>query len=505
MTTGWEKSDGSVPRASGAAPETRVALTLLLPALIILTAATGCMDSRATRPGEFDAAFHVRPDKWRQVNLATRGEGAEMPQRVIIIREESTWASISNLTSAREQIAERPADGLRLLITPEMAADAADDMRQLAEAIGRWSTQVETYVQPSGRKKWAEDASKVFAIIYRVDHGVEAADPRPYARATQQHLSQGAPLARSVMEYVAAQSAPGRMFKDGRLLYNEERRRLVVKFAMAGVFQAADLRIPDGAVEEVMAIMEQGPMSAVIVQGMIEQKMLELRQRAERDERPIRRDELTVYLDVMPRMLQNMARLLDQWDKFYLVVMEMAEVDGQTVGSLVVDVRPGYEVRIDELHDLAPVLTAKGRFRLTFWQEEPAGQAEAEESVIHVQCVSERGGQAAIRFEKWFYGLAGLLAFPLDDWALHSVDLVTRKTAPHAKVTTVTVLMNLVDYAPGEDTRRILRVTQERRLNVETQGEQVDRFADVERTIEFLSPEKVWYDTSTSRTRLPGP
>ena len=394
-------------------------------------------------------------------------------------------------------------EGLRLLITPEMAAEVAEELRELAGAIANWSEAVDAYTTPAGRAKWAEDAAKVFAVIYRVDYGAEAADPRPYANREMTYLSRGAPMARSIMEYVGRQTTSGDLFADGRLLKDDERRRLVIQFGLAGVFQAADLRIPDHATDEILEIMEQGPMSAVVVQGMLQRKLLELRQRAERDERPVHRDEMTRYLGFMPGVLKNLARLLEQWDKFYLVIFETAEIDGQTVGSMVVDVRPGYEVRIDQLHSLAPALTGKGRFRLNFWQ-----QASADDNgsgTIHIQCINERGGQAAVRFEQWFYSLAGIFAFPLDDWSLQAVEIATERPEPHLKLTTTTVLMKLTHGEPGQDSRRVLRIRESRRLMVETKGQKVDRIAQTEREIEFHTPEKVWYDSSTSRSLLPGP
>lgn len=501
-------------KPTNATEDRQHAFWAILPALAtaVISSALigGCMKSRATAPGEFDRLYIERENIMQHADADDDELSDRLPERMIIISEGSTWASVNNLLSAGERLRQGEQDDLRLLVTPEMAAEAAEVLQQLSEAIQSWSEDVAAYAGDAGREKWAEDAAKVFAVIYRVDYGSEAADPRPYANRRLTHLSQGAPLARSVLEYIGRQSSGGSLFEDGRLLGAERRRQLVIQFGLAGVFQAADLRIPRGALEELSEIMEQGPLSAVVVQGMLKRKLLELRRRAESDERPIHRNELTGYLDIMPPVLNNLARLLEQWDKFYLVVFEVAEIDGRMIGSLVADVRPGYEVRIDQLHSLAPALTGKGRFRLNFWQEGGGGGSddearEADESRIIVQAINERGGQAAVRFEQWFYDLAGLFAFPLDDWSLHSVEVVTRQPEPHLKLTDVTVLMNLVHYEPGEDSRRAIRVSQARRLVVESKGERVDRFAETSREIEFHTPEKVWYDSSTSRTRLPGP
>jgi hypothetical protein len=237
------------------------------------------------------------------------------------------------------------------------------------------------------------------------------------------------------------------------------------------------------------------------VENVLRRKLLELRRRAEDNERPPSNKKMIRYLKAVPLALRNMARLVEQWDKFYLAAAEIGETPDGTVLSALLDVQPGQVVRLDAIHDMAPLLTVEGRARVNLWLETGDDGAER----VRVQLVSERLGRAAVRFDSWVYGFVRLLAFPIEDWALREMTITTTRPARHRKETTVELLLAACRYTKGEDPRRAIRIHTTRQLDVVTRGDNVDRNIVRDLQFEYFRPDRVWSYEREWTDALPKP
>ena len=474
---------------------------VLLVAATWLAAATGgCMKSQPLAGDRMDQLYHEAPSAWAQAEPTTLTvEGKTLPGRVTLVREQSLRRSIVNLSKLRDRLFHTDGD-LQLLISDEVAESVASIAREMADRTERWGEKAEEYPSDSGRQDWANDTASILALFYVLDRGDAAADPRQVAGSGRSEVTVMAPVIRSMITYMMMKRMEIETQGRQRLLSTPSERRLPVEFILQGAFRLAELGMPAEAPDEVLHIFEEGPPTVVGVEHELRGLLLGLRKEAEEDRRPPDDRKLKLSLKAVPMALNNIARLLEQWNKFYLVSMELGTIGGRQAVSLVLDVQPGRSVRIDAVHSLAPVVTMEGRVRINLTSiESEAGDQ------TRVQIINERGGRIAVRFESWVYGLASLFAFPIEDWGLQ--EMVITKTRPqrHRKEVKVELLLKARDYSEGDDPRRLMRIHTVRRLEVTTKKEKVDRIVRHDTRFEFFRPERMWYYDRTSRQALPEP
>jgi len=472
---------------------------LLVAATWLAAAAGGCMKSQPLAGDRMDQLYHEAPSAWVQAEPTTLTvEGKTLPGRVTLVREQSLRRSIVNLSNLRDRLFQTDGD-LQLLISDEVAESVASIVREMADRTERWGQEAEKYPSDSGRQGWANDTASILALLYVLDRGDAAADPRQVAGPRRPNTAVIAPVVRSMITCMMKRmeiETHGRQ----RLLGTPSERRLPVEFILQGAFRLAELRMPAEAPDEVLRVFEEGPPTVVGVENELRGLLLELRKEAEEDRRPPANRRLKLSLKAVPPALDNMARLLEQWNKFYLLSMELGTIGGRQAVSLVLDVQPGRSVRIDAVHSLAPVVTMEGRVRINLTSSESDAGDQT-----RVQIINERGGRIAVRFESWIYGLASLFAFPIEDWGLQEMAITKTRTQRHRKDVKVELLLRARDYSEGDDPRRLMRIHTVRRLTVTTKKEKVSRIVRHDTRFEFFRPERMWYYDRMSRQVLPDP
>jgi len=282
----------------------------------------------------------------------------------------------------------------------------------------------------------------------------------------------------------------------------ESQRSLPIEFVLRGAFRLARLQMPAQAPAEVQNVFDHGPPTAVGVENILREKLLDLRKQAERGAKLSGNKSLELVMKGIPIALAKLARGIEQWDKFYLAAVEVGEVDGEEMISLVADVQPGETVRIDQVHAMAPLLTFQGRTRINL--RKVPGQGEGAER-LSARFVDERGGQVCVRFESGIYSLASLLAFPIEDWVLDEMVITRSQPERHRKETDVVLLMRTREWKEGQDRRRVMRIHTVRTLEVTTSGETVDRRVRTDLRFEFFRADRMWYYDRTSYTLLAKP
>jgi len=466
----------------------------------LLLAASGCMKSDSLSPEQFGQLYQVSPDRWADATPALLAfNDKTIPNKVVVAYESNLMASARSLAAVRGQLAAGTSSA-RLLIADELADSAAGVLREAAARTETWAEAAEDYARPSGRDRWVRDTAAVLILLYRIDRGPGAIDPREAIRHDRSAGAMLAPALRSMalymMKRMEVETGGGEIL--GAL---GDQRQLPAEFMLRAAFRTAALEMPARVPAEVMEIFDRGPPTALGVEHELRGRLAAWRAQAEKLPRSGVNKQAARYLRTVPLLLRTMARFFEQWDKFYLVSAELGQVDGNEVVSLVLDVQPGQSVRLDAVHPMAPVLTMEGRTRLNFWT---ADSPEAE--VVHMQFVDERAGRVAVRFESWVYGLASLLTFPIEDWALREIIVTTTEPERHRKVTTVKLLLETCRYrGPADDPRRVMQIRTDRRLQVTTRGDVVDRIVRYNTLFEFCRAQRVWRYERSSRQLLPQP
>ncbi len=470
--------------------------------LLLLLAGGGCMRSEPLAPGAMDSLYRPSGDRWAgaekpRIEVA----GRPLPTRFVMRREDSLFRSAVNLGEARGRLFAGSGD-FEVLLADDLGEMLVRVLRDLAERTEGWAERSSEYPLDRGREQWASDTAAILSLLYRLDRGPAAADPREALLEDRSAAASVAPIIQSLTGYLMRRMevAGGEAELLGRL---GSSRSLPVAFILRGAFRLAGLREPAGASREVLEVFDEGPPTAVGVENVLRRRLLAWRDEAEKSPGPSLNRKVTKYLRAVPMILDAAARLAEQWHKFYLVSAALGEdASGNHVVSMVVDVRPGEAVRMDAVHPMAPVLTVEGRARVNFWSTEGA-MGEAEETCVRF--LDERGGRVAIRFESWVYGLASLFTFPIEDWALEEITVQQTRPERHRYETFVRVLMRSRRYAEGEDRRRALRVHTVRTLEVTTEGEQVERVVCKDTRFEYARPKRRWYYERESREALPKP
>ncbi|NIA21316.1 MAG: hypothetical protein GWP05_04965, partial [Anaerolineaceae bacterium] len=320
----------------------RIAIVLVA-VVWLATAAGGCMKSQPLAADRMEQLHRPGPGIWTQAEpLVMTVDGRTLPSRVTLVREQSLRRSIVSLSEMRDRLFNTDGD-LRLLISDEVAESVASMVREMAERTKRWGDTVQEYPRNSGRRDWANDTASILALLYVLDRGDAVADPRQGAGARRSDVSVIAPVVRAMITYMMKRmeiETRGRQ----RLLGTPSERRLPVEFILQGAFRLAELRVPPGAPDEVLRIFEEGPPTAVGVENQVRDLLLKLRAEAEEDRRPPANRKLKRAMQAVPLALNNVARLLEQWNKFYLVSMELGTIGDQQAVSLVLDVQPGRSV-----------------------------------------------------------------------------------------------------------------------------------------------------------------
>jgi hypothetical protein len=491
-----------IPCGSGATATVvcRRAVSLLV--LIVLTlGAAGCMKSQALESGKMDTLYQVSPNVWPQaVPPKIDVAGFAVPTSLVLTRERDLFASVMDIINARKRM-----DGgettFRVLLADQLTDRMADVLWDLSRRTKQWGESSEKYSKPYGRDDWAADTAGLLTLLYRLDRGETATDPREAFHPTQSQLASLAPVLRSLLMMLMKRLEfdPG---EGGLMAGLESQRSLPIEFVLRGSFRLARLQMPPQAPAEVQAVFDHGPPTALGVENVLREKLLDLRKQAERGTKLTGNKNLELAMKSIPIVLANLARGMEQWGKFYLAAVEVGEVNGDEMISLVADVQPGEVVRIDQVHAMAPLLTFQGRTRVNL--RKAPGQGDGAER-MSARFVDERSGQVCVRFESGIYGVASLLAFPIEDWVLDEMVVTQSQPERHRKETDVVLLMRTREWKEGQDRRRVMRVHTVRTLEVTTSGETVDRRVRTDLRFEFSRADRMWYYDRTSYTPLAKP
>jgi hypothetical protein len=474
-----------------------VLLTLLVLAAV---AAPGCLKNDALAEGRMDEVYRPSVNRWPEAEpIKLTVAGRPVPSRLTLTREHDLLSSVLDIVKAREKVFSE-SRRMQLLVADDLGDMLAGILRDMAERTRGWAESSDDYAKTDGREKWAGDTAGILSLLYRIDRGRAVADPREALDPERSRWAAVAPVLRSVIT-VMMHRMELETGDQGLLSALEDQRSLPVAFVLRGAFRLASLEMPADAPATVLEVFDHGPPTAVGVENVLRRRLLELRDKAEEGRRPPSSKKMTRYLKAVPILLRNIARGVEQWDKFYLASAEIGTTGSGPMLSLVADVQPGQVVRIDAVHKMAPLVTLEGRTRVNLWQtSEPDGGPKR----VHVQFVDERGGRVAVRFESWVYGLVSLFAFPIEDWGLDELVITRTRPERHRREMIVDMMMTARKYGAGdEDRRRMIRLRTVRRLEVTTTGDTVDRRVRTDLRFEYWRPDRMWYYDRTSYKVLP--
>ena len=477
-----------------------------LAALLLVVASLavpGCMKSQALPADRMDQVYQLSGNRWATAETPeiTMG-GMNVPTSLVLTEERDLFASVMDILDARQRL-DAGESTFRLLIADQLADRMAEVLQDMAERTRTWGHSAERYSQPGGREDWAADTAGILTLLYRLDRGDAVADPREVLHDSQSQLASLAPVLRSLVLMLMKRMEVDSGGDDGLFSGLAGQRSLPTEFVLRGAFRLARLQMPPQAPDEIQNVFDYGPPTAIGVEGVLQQKLLDLRVDAERGPRLTQNKRIEQVLKTIPIALANVARGIEQWNKFYLVSVQLGTSEGKEVVSLVADVQPGQVVRIDQVHEMAPLLTFQGRTRINI--SSPPDSAADGADRLSIRFVDERGGQVAIRFESWVYGPAGLLAFPIEDWILDEVVVTRAQPDRHRRDTDIVLLMRTRQWKEGQDRRRVLHIHTVRTLDVKTVGETVDRRVRNDLRFEFSRPDRMWYYDRTSYSPLPKP
>ena len=195
-----------------------------------------------------------------------------------------------------------------------------------------------------------------------------------------------------------------------------------------------------------------------------------------------------------PKALMAMESLARQWNRMEALELEFHRKDGQLVIAATIRVRPGKEVRLDDMIMFQPAIVFRGDSRIVVQPKAPG----TGETVVAFEPVGD--GAVEIRFEGLAYGLARLLVMPLVSGALREVRVFAKTRREGDQVINVVLLME----ATGEkgDPRRLLHFQEVRHKRLVRGPFEIRSVVEgTEQVFNYLTPEKRY---TFRRVKTPG-
>jgi len=266
-------------------------------------------------------------------------------------------------------------------------------------------------------------------------------------------LSAG-PMLEMAVQYLN-QRAGGALLEDLPARDVHRLRAVAVEMLLRVGMGAAGRRPPAGLRESVLGIMEEAD-DVEALQVQLEPVLAGALEQAG----PSSGDSgiggtVRTVLAAAPKMLEAFEQLARQWDKADHAAFEFHKCKGQPVLVASLAVLPEKEIRLEDMVMFQPVLAFRGTSRLVIQPELPS----TGETVLAFE--SEDEGGVEMRFEGFGWGLAKLLALPLDDGLLREIRVFTGKPGQADRIINVALLMEAT-HGKG-DPRRLLHFQDVRR------------------------------------------
>jgi len=473
----------------------------------------GCIGSEQLAPGALDRWSALHADA-SALGPCTCPEvaGRRLPKRWVFRRHPSLLASALSIARATDRLQEEAAE-VEILLSPDHARELADLMARGREALEEMR-QVCALDEQMDAERWAGGMATALAGIERIARTVTAAPAD--ARGGEEPLGASAgPVLDMLVQYLN-QRAGGALLADLPPEHLHRVRAILVQTVLQVGFAAAGRRPPDGLREAVGRQM-QATGDPADLEPALAARLARAVERAPPASSgsggltgPVR-----AVFAWAPKALQALEVLARQWDRMDHVAFAFHRRDGQPTVAATLAVRPGREVRLEDMVMFQPVLAFRGTSRVALvpelpttgetvlafeplaGQEDEAGEGRGKEGGAG-DAVAGDGvtGGVEVRFEGLAWGLVRLLLLPLADGRLREVRVFVGEPGEADRIVHVALVM---EATGGKgDPRRVLHFQDVRRGRIVREPFDIRTVTDREEQIfNYLTPEKRYTFTRT--------
>ncbi|HUU11743.1 MAG TPA: hypothetical protein VM431_14555 [Phycisphaerae bacterium] len=423
----------------------RLVLTLTVAALA--AASAGCIASYKLGESDLDryASLHGTADLGPPYRPSMGGRA--LPAKWIIRQRPGlVWSTIS-LVRAADRLKQGAAE-IELSVSPAHAKSAADVLAQARLAI-RDVDEIARSDRSVDRHRWAQGLAAALGRVEVIARQTSIRDTdEPDGRGDEPMGLAAGPMLALVTAYLNEQAA-GSLLADLRPEDVDQVRTVLVQVVLRIGFAAAGRQLPEDLRDAVVAEM----LAAEDLADLQESLAALLEERVEHASPDAAGGELAAtvrtVLAYAPKALKALESFVRQWDRVEAIEVELHRAGDQTVVAVTVRVRPGKEVRLDDMVMFQPAIVFRGATRIVVRPSVP-GTGETQ---IAFEPVDD-GGAVEMRFEGFAYGIARMMVMPLASGALREVRVFARTSTQGEQVVNVAVLME----ATGDkgDPRRLL-------------------------------------------------
>jgi hypothetical protein len=412
-------------------------------------AAAGCMPSQRLAPGDMDRLVALRAPLPADTPVHNPVLGdLQLPGTWTIREERSVILSTISLVRTADRL-KKGATDVEFSVSPTHARALADLVAEARTALERLAEVVESD-SSRDRKAWARGMADALAHVETI---ARLTDPEEAARVPggeEPGAIAAGPLLRMLAVYLDERTG-GRLMagmggdEDGRLREILAQIVLRVGFAAAGKEPPGGLR--QNLVDAMRSAREMVPLTDLLA-GRLSTAI------DAAPEAPVGSGLSKIVGHVLvfaPKAMAMMEAFIRQWDRMDAVRVRLLREGDEFFVELTLHVKPGREVRLDDVIALAPVMALRGSTQIVIRPSLPG----TDETVVTFDPAGD-GGAAEMRFEGFVYGLARALVMPLESGALREIRVFAKSRNTGPQVVNVAVVME--SLKSGGDPRRMLTV-----------------------------------------------
>ena len=455
--------------------------TAYFTASVIAIVSGGCIPSTPLTEGQLDEHWTLTPDPTHGAPpyRLTLGK-TQLPARWTIHHNPSVIVSTITLVRAYDKM-KVGAEEIEFAISPvhtrtlidllSSARAMLNDLSRLAESAEREDRQYWSQTIASTLTQ-VEEMTRLSTLESPEGPGAASGDPTGIAAG---------PLLGVLVVYLNERSG-GALLGDLEEVEIDRLRTILTQMVLRLGFDLAGKQVPDDLRTTITKAMRQAERMDALEQSLKDMLIDSVGIASPATEEGEAKKLFTLVASWVPRALEMMEALINQWDRMELMELRFYRVGEQLVVAVTIKVQPGKEVRIADVMMFQPSLIFRGESRITVIPE-ASGTGE---TIILFEPVE---GATELRFEGVAYSMARLLALPLADGTLREVRVFTHTPTQGYRI----VNFQVMTEALGEEKdRRRLMVFQDVRKRrilrhpfsleiVEEQSEQIFNYLTPER------------------------
>lgn len=425
--------------------------------VLLIASVCGCVPSFPLAEGEIGSMWQLRGDVTKQTLLAQPTFGQQqLPARWIIKQRPSVILSTVSIIRAYDRVKEGT-ETIEFAISPthtETLVDLIEDARRILKSIG----ELAEAASGADRRLWAKKMAEVLAQVEGIARMVSLEeDGEGLGRAVDPTGFAAGPLLEMLAVYLNEHS-------DGNLLADlkpgdlDRVRSILTQMALRLGFDLAGKQLPPELRQSAISMMRKAEKLDLLEQSLSEFLLGEIGKAAPAPREGQMSKIVRIASAWAPRGLEIIQAVISQWDQMDGVELEFRRLGEQPVIAIIMNVKPGREVRIADVLIAQPTLVFRGSSKIVVVHSaEGTG-----ETVVSFEPID--GGSAELRYEGIIYGLVRLFAIPLADGRLREVRVFSNPTQQGLQLVNVTMLSE----ARGDktDPRRMLVFQDVRRKRI---------------------------------------